>query len=1019
MSKRLSWLSLALSGTLVTCPANATWAPRVTLLGEMGQYGSLWADGLFPVQDISNQVIFFDFQAEANRFYSGDSFSGILSPGFGVRHAFSDDKVFGFYLFSDYLITDPNQDYWLLSPGIDFYRGPLYAALNGYFPVNNAPREAGSPIPASEAGIAEHVTLSGNSYYDHLVESYYTLRWGMDLTGGGLLGSNNEWDVKLGAYYYDSEDVNSIIGGRAELNYYFNDSVALILEDRYDNVFHNQTLVGIKINLLGKDNRGTVATQLKAPIYRNLNINTTSAGTAIGEYQQISSGTYLIQDNIIFVSNGPIYRMQSGTISGDGTFENPYMGLDQDVINMAGVNTDIWVEGTGAGLPYSNAATLTLQTGQSLSGRTDGFILPALSAGTQPIFNFAPTAGTSALYIDNTNTLQNFIMYGNGSADSIGVQVENTGSGTAIIDGVTIGTTNTSMGYGTALYSQGGSVSINDAILYATEDTVAVSNTGPSAQGVFGIYNNGGTVVITDSIISATANTVNYTFNAVGTGISAGSWGIYNALGGVVTIGQSTVDASANHVNYNAGSSTAGGDFVGAFGLYNSEGTVTLSDSTVQATANNVVDNREPASGAFSVIGAFGLYNSKGTMTVTGSSSLINATAINVDNIGFDAIASQALLDFVGAFGTYNDGGGNGNTATLDIQQAQVTTSATTVSLSAFSLNDPSVTAIGVWNNGNGGIATTRVEQGANVDLNTTWQISSTFSSGSAVNAFGLYNQGGVDSSAHEGTGYLTIDSATITVTETGGDTSGSGVAIGVQNGSFNVFGNSAVTVVRGPTTISVSSTSENVGVYGFQNTADFESTTGTTIEGGVTINSEGGNPGTSTAVYNTLGDMTIQGTADENVILIANGGGSNTGVWNDNNGNISVNYATISVGPASIGGYSVGVNNSSHNAITVQDISVTVASSGSHAYGVYNSGSGSMVNISASAFSVSSSDVGVAYGLWDQGSGITITSPTALNFNYDPILGDAFAFSTLGSYSGQSNVTCRYNGTPGTCNTD
>lgn len=974
--ERLLWLSVVLGSCLVTSSIHAEWAPRVTGLGEVGEYGSLWGDGLFPLKDVANQVVFFDFQAETNRFYSSNFFSGILSPGVGARHAFSNENVLGIYLFSDYMMTNVNQNYWLLSPGMDFYRGPVYVALNGYIPVNNAPRQIGPRLVASDLGMTQYETFVGHSQYDHFIQTFDSMRWGVDLTGGMLFGDKNEWGVKLGAYVYDAANLNTITGGRGEVDYYFNDSVALTLEERYDNVFHNQTLVGIKISFLGKENRGTVKTQLKAPIYRNLNINTTNAGTPIGQYQQATSSTYLIRDNITFVSNAPSLSsaqlLTSGTITGDGTYENPYKGLDQTIIDNPTTikNNTIWVEGTGAHHPYDDATTLTLHTGQSINGRTNRFKLDAYRASTQPIFSFAPSPGTAALYIDNTNTLQNFIMNGNGSDGSIGIYSVGAGSNqTAVINGVTIGSTIANTGYTTALYNQGGHVSLQNATLYAVKDTVNFSgNTQPQIEGVFGIYNLGGSVTVANTIISARANRVSY---------------------------DSTGD---------------GGDLVGVFGVYNGEGSTTLTDSTVQATSEQVVDNRTP-SGAItsSIIGAFGLYNTKGTLTVTGGASWINVTATGVDNVGY--LGGQGLLDYVGAFGVYNDGGGIGNTATLNIKQAHLTTSATTVSESIFGFNDPAISAVGLWNNGHGGTATGTLEQGANVAAGATWQIEGATGSGSAVNSYGLYNVG-----TNNGIGSLTANGAIVTATEVGGDGSGAGTVAGVVNGNIlSAITGSAVTVIKGGTRITATGTGQPIPVYGFNNNGSNDVTNGTSIEGGSILDSEGGAAGVSSAVYSSLGAMAIQGTQDQRVMLIANGDtATNNGVWSDNGATTMINYATINVG-SSIGGYSLGVNNTSGSNTAIQNATVTVSSADLYAFGVYNDLSSTM-SIASSIFNVSTQR-GWAYGLWDDGGGLSITSPTTLYFNYDTLAGGhAAAFSSSGNYTGTSNVTCYSNGIPTTC---
>ena len=255
----------------------------------------------------------------------------------------------------------------------------------------------------------------------------------------------------------------------------------------------------------------------------------------------------------------------------------------------------------------------------------------------------------------------------------------------------------------------------------------------------------------------------------------AGSWGIYNAVDGITTIDQSEVTAQSNTVKYDAAASTAGGDLAGVFGVANHTGQVTITNSTVNAKALNVIDTRIPNGGALtSIIGVFGLYNTNGTMTVS-NSSLVNAIALNVDNIGYDVLTTQGMLDYVGAFGAYNDGGSIGNTATLDVKNTRVVSSAETVSASSFGLQDPAVSAAGLWNNGNFGTANATIEQGATVDVNANWKIAATGSAGSAVNVFGLYNQG------YQGAGLLIADASTVNVTETGADGSSAGQIAGLS----------------------------------------------------------------------------------------------------------------------------------------------------------------------------------------------------------------------------------------------
>lgn len=887
--------------------------------------------------------------------------------GLGYRREVNSDWILGGYGFFDRLSSAGGYLYSQGTFGLEALSVDNDARINIYVPESTTHRTPGGGS----------VVIRGNQI--GIADSAERALPGADMEFGQKLPVTfADLRVYGGGYHYEADNFGTQTGPRGRIE--------LTLNDKYIPAipFGAEVTVGAEIqhdNVRGTESFGIF--KIRVPLGGEVRHATNSLDARMN--------TFIRRDVDVITKTGNGGGLEPVKINGNtvSQVQTAQAGTALDtVINAAPNDSLIFVNGNGGAL--SMGSDISMKTGQTLLG----------SGGTISLTGAIRGRSVSYTYGGTTPTV-------NGAS-----HVLNTADNT-VINGINF------TGLDRIYNSNGSDLTISHVNLASTKNTVATSGSD-LAQGVFGIYNDGGTVTVSHSTISATADQVNYSSGSMGSGISAGAWGIYNTDGGTVAIDHSTVSANVDHVNYNAGSSTAGNDLAGAFGVHNAEGTVTISDSTVQATADNVVDTREPSGMVTpSVIGAFGVVNTKGAMTVTGSSSSITATATNVDNQGYDSGTSQGLLDYAGAFGAYNDGGGSGNTATLEIQQAHVTATATTVSSSTFILNDPAISSMGVWNKGNSGTATATIEQGAQVDADATWQITSTVSSGSAVNVLGLYNEGIF------GQANLTADAATINVTQTGGDGSGGGMIAGVENGGFYLgSADTAVTLITGGTHITASGTGGLINVYGFYNNGNFDSTAGTLIEDGSIIDSQGGTSGASIAVYNAIGSMTIQGTAGQNVTLsAANGGGSGStdGVWNDNSGSMAINYATIYAGPASGGSYSLGVNNTNNSTITVQNAAVTtVASLGGNAYGTNNDGAGSALTVSDSMFDVTASGTGVAYGLADQGigGGTTINSPTALHLNYDISTGDAGAFSSTGTYTGQGNVTCQYNGVSGVCNT-
>lgn len=901
MIHKMSRLPVALMSIAIVQLPTYAWIPRVTALGEMGSYETAWVDGLFPVQDSTNQVSFLDLQYQGNHFLSSGSYSGLVSPGIGLRHVFQDDKVVGAYIFSDYMTTNAHQYYWLLGPGVDYYHERWFASINAYIPVNNGRRFVSS-IPVSDTGDTRYESFAGHAQYDRLFSVYDSMRWGLDATTGVLLGPDNKWGIKGGPYVYAGHHLETITGGRGELDYFVRDNLVLRIEERYDSYFGNQALLGISVSFGSTENRGTVKTQLKAPIFRNLNINTTAQGTPIGRYQQMSSQSMLINNNITFVSNQNNLNgfQTSSPALQEGTFEHPYTTIDQAFVpGNSPTDAKIWVEKTGSA--YTSQGFTMLGT-QSLSGRTSGFYEPAVTMTTQPLVLSSVMNG-AAVTMHNSNSMQNIIIEGTNGPGTIGVSVmgDNTHN-TASLNNVTIGSQNTDNAFETGLYNSAANVLIKNSTVYAAARDNGVLAVNATAFGIVNDDNN------PNSMANTTLDNTHVTVNALVTGgNTAKAYGILNegnANTATITLQNGTT------VTVNAQGDTLAYTGAYAYGVYNLGGTILQPPSNPDSTATTHIQ----------------------------SGSIIRVTAGNTANNTNNSGSN--------AYGVYTTQNIDANGPTIYGGIVNVTIDQSTVNATQYgldSINPGSGIAAGVFQG-----AQANYQKTPNTVTIKNHSAISAESNGSQVGVIGLgaYNYSGSDTVNNSN---LTVSDSTVTTTAGAYAGTSYGVYLTSAKGTFS---HAVINVVHH----NVDNSATGVSVHGGQ----------VTINNDSVINVTGYNPMFTGNAYLGLANQNIAGVAESTVTIgaatfnvqsIGGAGGFAYGVVN--NGTTS----TVSIGQGAVmnvsttnSGNAYAVDNGDTNfgaaggTININPSVFNIISTGSGtSYGLWDAATGGVINTSGS----------------------------------------------------------------------
>ncbi len=411
-------LALAETSPAILFPAY----PGVTLTGLFGDVSSVSADSLIPITGHPDRSLF--YLNPQGIFHSTDKYSASLGGGYRLLQ----DRwgILGGSLFTDYNQSS-SHSFWFLSPGLERLGDRFDFSVNGYFPISRQRINTGQ-VFADEIGDTNSVTFSGHDQLDQLVDLFESTGPGADFTVGVRLPYlKNNTKLYLGTYYFAPKNNDSILGGAVRLEVPVNRFLSLQGSEAYDGVMHNTVKVGLSIALGGRSS-GYGDTDLKDrlvdPLQRHL--AATAGGSATAE-PVLTGAQYTGQYGI---ERSNIWFFTAGGGGDSCTADSPCQ-LSQDAINSidsTNPNANLYVETGQYTLPNS-AGTLTLNEGQSLYGRADGFTAAANGNALPTLFG--------SLELKGDNTVEHLQLFNDGS-QTVGIRIDD-GAQNVILDSVSVG----------------------------------------------------------------------------------------------------------------------------------------------------------------------------------------------------------------------------------------------------------------------------------------------------------------------------------------------------------------------------------------------------------------------------------------------------------------------------------------------------------------------------------------------------------------------------------------------------
>ncbi|MDF2867636.1 MAG: exported protein of unknown function, partial [Gammaproteobacteria bacterium] len=375
--KPLTASLMLISGSLmplITLADIFPYTPRLSVTGLGGSNASVQADALIPLVGDNTQLGYGDLQG---RYGKDDSWSGSLGAGY---RRLLNNAIWGGYLFVDRNETGFGHHFWSISPGIERLSETWDFRLNGYLPVNNKNWQ-GEPRPANQVGIRDYIKFSGHTVSDRMVTPTEEVGKGVDVEVGYHLAEIPGLILTGAAYHYHYRATANVTGIGARIEYPITKYIGVVLSDSYDNEQRNQIAAGIKINLGGAitdPNKILLSQRFTDEVKRGIGV--LGKGTLIPTQNGllVSNQNQVLSNKVWFFAP----KVGSGDVVADGTFEHPFIGMQQEDINKAGQNAWLYVQSGKYGWPEQ----INLQTGQILQGRITDYTLPAQQE-QRPLFH--------------------------------------------------------------------------------------------------------------------------------------------------------------------------------------------------------------------------------------------------------------------------------------------------------------------------------------------------------------------------------------------------------------------------------------------------------------------------------------------------------------------------------------------------------------------------------------------------------------------------------------------------------
>ncbi len=364
------------------------YTPGVSITGLSGDLTTGYGDAMLPLAGQSTGFFYVDPQA---LYHNGNDYSAAL--GLGGRKL-TDNGLLGAYVFGDYNHSPAGHSFWFVSPGVERLGDTVDFSANVYIPTGSQRVATGSAF-GSDLDDYDSVSFVEHTEYDQLFNTYESVGVGEDVQFGFRLPVKDSPKIYLGGYHFSPKDAQDITGGVARLELPVTDRLDVDVSEGYDNWAHNTVKVGLAYHFGGRHTpqrfSGDLTQRMVDPIQRNLIAVGGGSHTAQPILRQTkATGDFgVVMDDIsFFLPDDPA----PGVVTGEGTYEHPYIGLNQSNVDDANSkgNTNFFFNGNLG--PYVSATEIDLDhMNDSLYGRQSYkgrlFVQPA-SGDNRPVIDF-------------------------------------------------------------------------------------------------------------------------------------------------------------------------------------------------------------------------------------------------------------------------------------------------------------------------------------------------------------------------------------------------------------------------------------------------------------------------------------------------------------------------------------------------------------------------------------------------------------------------------------------------------
>jgi hypothetical protein len=347
---------------------------RLVLSGAGTNIGIFGIDGMQPLVTNESALLFSNLMGD----YGTDN-TYVISPGAGYRKI-ENNQIVGAYFFGDYEKVTLGQEFWSVSPGVEWITPIWDGHLNGYFPTTTS-QQMGSSVFASTQGNNSYTQFEEGTHnqYDKKFAPYDVIGDGFDIeVGYSFQGIKNfRSRAYLGGYFYYPPNVESITGVTVGFEEPISKWAKISVFNSYDQLNHDIVGVSLSVTFGGESNifSHNVEDRLLDQVQRHVGVIGTGAGTYDQEHWK-DQGSYLQYDNVYFTSPNGV---------GNGTYGNPASLSQETLDSIYAESSDgarIYLQGgSDANYNVNNENTdtsgLRVYSNQDFYGRNDDYTTPA------------------------------------------------------------------------------------------------------------------------------------------------------------------------------------------------------------------------------------------------------------------------------------------------------------------------------------------------------------------------------------------------------------------------------------------------------------------------------------------------------------------------------------------------------------------------------------------------------------------------------------------------------------------